>query len=91
MEAIDGFRQHQGERVLARAARACEDQRMRKAVRADTLAEMVDGLRVAEELLKAHGSSLVHVRVAGQNWIMRPPGQTHRNLLVYERKHRAKY
>ena len=59
MEAIDGFRQHQGERVLARAARACEDQRMRKAVRADTLAEMVDGLRVAEELLEAHGLRVV--------------------------------
>jgi hypothetical protein len=36
---------------------------MGKALRADALAQMTDGLRVAEELLKAHDLSLEHRRV----------------------------
>jgi hypothetical protein len=34
-----------------------------KAPGANALAEMCDGLRVAEKILKAHGLSLVHRRV----------------------------
>jgi len=54
------LRQHQRKRVFARSARANQDQRMRKSARADAFAEMRDGLRVAEKILKAHALSLVH-------------------------------
>jgi hypothetical protein len=37
---------------------------VRKASGADALAEMGDGLCVAKKLLKAHGLSLEHLRVA---------------------------
>ena len=73
VEAVDGLGQHQGQRVLARAARAGQDERVGKALRADALAEMGDGLRVAEKVLEAHGLSLVHLsarleRRTGTHW-----------------------
>jgi hypothetical protein len=39
---------------------------VRKAPGADALAEMGDGLRVAEEILEAHGLSLVHLSIGLQ-------------------------
>jgi hypothetical protein len=37
---------------------------MGKTLRADALAEMGDGVRIAEKVLKAHELSLEHLRVA---------------------------
>ena len=59
LQAIDGLRQHQRQRVLARPARPGQNQRLRKAFRANALAQMRDGRRVAEKILKARGLSLV--------------------------------
>ena len=47
IEAVDGFGEHEGEGVFARAAGPREDERVGKALNADRLAEMVDGLGVA--------------------------------------------
>ena len=69
VEAVDGLGQHQRERVLARAARSGEDERVRKAARAHTLAQMRDGCGVAEEILEAHG-----MRVAGTGNRVSPQG-----------------
>ena len=52
IEAVDGLRQHQRQRVFARAARAGQDERMRKTTRANAFAQMRDGVRVAEKILK---------------------------------------
>jgi len=54
MEAVDGLRQHQRQRVFARSARPGQDERLRKAPGANALAQMRDGGRVAEKILKAH-------------------------------------
>ena len=62
MEAVDGLGQHQRQRVLARPARPGQDQRLRKALGANALAQMRDRRRIAEKILKAHGLSLVHWR-----------------------------
>ena len=59
-EAVYGFCQHQGQSVLACSGGAGEDERVGKALGADRLAEMGDGLRVAKKVLKAHGLSLEH-------------------------------
>ena len=66
VQAVDGFGKHEGERVLARALGAGEDERLRKTLGGYTLAEAGDGGRVAEKLLEAHTLSLVHLRVASQ-------------------------
>ena len=47
VEAVDGFGEHEGERVFAGALGTGEDERVRKALSADRLAEMGDGLGVA--------------------------------------------
>ena len=47
-----------------RATGTGEDERMGKALGADALAEMGNGLRVAEEVLKAHVLSVEHLRRA---------------------------
>jgi len=64
VEAVDGLSQHQGQRIFARSARPGQDQRVGKSPGADALAKMGDGGRVAEKILKAHGLSLEHLRVA---------------------------
>ena len=63
VQAVDGLGQHEGQRIFARAAGAGEDERVGKSPGANALAEMGDGLRVAEKVLKAHGLSLVHLIV----------------------------
>ncbi len=44
-----------GERVFSRSAGAGQDERVGKTARAHALAQVRDGGRVAEEVLKAHG------------------------------------
>ncbi len=63
IEAVDGLGQHEGERVFARAARAGQDHGVRKTAGAHAFAQVRDGGRVAEEILKAHG-----MRVTGSEW-----------------------
>ena len=60
VEAIDGLGQHQRQRVFACSARAGQDQRMGKTAGAHALAQVRDGGRVAEKILKAHGLRIVH-------------------------------
>ena len=61
LEAVDGFGEHQRQGVFTRAARAGEDERMRETLRADSLAQVRDRRRVAEEIPEAHGLSLWHL------------------------------
>ena len=55
VEAVDCLGQHEGERVFARAARPGEDHGMGKTAGSHAFAQVRDGGRVAEEILKAHG------------------------------------
>jgi putative transcriptional regulator len=59
-EAVDGFGEHEGEGVLAGATGSGKDERVGKAPGANAFAEMGDGLRVAEKVLKAHGLRVKH-------------------------------
>ena len=47
LQAVDDLRQHQRQRVLACPARPGQDQRLGEALRANALAQMGDGRRVA--------------------------------------------
>jgi len=58
IEAVHRLGEHEGERVFARASWSSNDQRVGKAPGADRLAQMGDGLRVAEEVLEAHRLSV---------------------------------
>lgn len=58
LKAIDGLGEHEGEGVFAGAARAGEDEGMRKSLGAHSLAQVRDSGRVAEEFLEAHGMSV---------------------------------
>jgi len=61
LKAVDGFGQHQGQGVLARTARAGQDERLGKSPRADALPEPGHRRRIAEKILKAHGLSVEHL------------------------------
>ena len=51
--------------------RAGEDERVRKPLRANALAEVRYGLRIAEKILEAHGLSLEHQAVSGGTSVRR--------------------
>jgi hypothetical protein len=67
VKTIEGLCEHERKRVFACPARAGENERMREPAGADAFAEVRDGLRIAEKILKAHVSSLEHPRPAVEN------------------------
>ena len=74
-EAVDGLGQHQGQRVLACAARTGQDERMRKPLGAHSFAQVRYRRRIAEKLIEAHGSSLEHGGVGMHVGAPRPGAQ----------------
>jgi hypothetical protein len=55
--AIGGLREHACQRVLAEAARAAKEQRMRNSLAAQSAAEGGDDTFIAEKFGEAHGSA----------------------------------
>ena len=76
LEAIERAGQHQGKCVFAGAAWSGKDERMRKPLGSDALAQMRDSLRTAKKILKAHELSLEH-RLVGVS--PQPVSSSHRS------------
>ena len=55
VEAVDGLGHHEGERVFSGAARPGQDHGMGKTAGTHAFAQVRNGGRVAEEVVKAHG------------------------------------
>src|ERR1700733_13845665 len=58
LQAGHGLRQHDGQRIFARAARAGKDERRRHPLRPNRLAQVADRRRIPRKLTEAHIMSL---------------------------------
>ena len=75
VKAIDGLGQHERQRVFSCAGGTGKDQRVGKAACAHALAQVGDGGRAAEEVLKAHGLRVAEDRGHGSGPVPGTRGQ----------------